>query len=127
MCNPLQGDGSGSSLHHFQDPTKKTVKKNKSNYAQRKPSNMTSDPVKSQTTTKAIEAMKRKLIPEKEADTSRDNQKISRNEHMIRIHSNNVVLLCFFYSDRGLFSWTTKMENIIIFIIICKCFYLQQV
>ena len=29
----------------------------------------------------AIEAMKRKLSPEKEADTSRDNQKVSRNEH----------------------------------------------
>ena len=37
---------------------------------------MTSDTVKGQ-----IEAMKQKLIPEKGADTSRDNQKIFRNEH----------------------------------------------
>ena len=72
----------GSSLHHVRDSSKNTGKKNKANYAQRKPSNMTSDVVKGQKTIKAaIEAMKRKLTPEKEADTSRDNQKISRNEH----------------------------------------------
>ena len=86
---------------------------------------MTSDAVKSQKTINAaIEAMKQTLTPEKEADTSRDNQKISRNERII-IHNNSVLLLCFFCSDSGLFSWTTKIENIIICIIICKCFYLH--
>ena len=82
QCNRSQEYDGGSSLHHVRDSSKNTGKKNKANYAQRKPSNMTSDVVKGQKTIKAaIEAMKRKLTPEKEADTSRDNQRISRNEH----------------------------------------------
>ena len=82
QCNRSEVYDGGSSLHHVQDSSKNTGKKNKANYAQRKPSNTTIDAVKGQKTIKAaIEAMKRKLTPEKEADTSRDNQKISRNEH----------------------------------------------
>ena len=82
QCNRSQEYDGSSSLHHVQNSSKNTGKKNKANYAQRKPSNMTIDAVKGQKTIKAaIEAMKRKLTPEKEADTSRDNQKISRNEH----------------------------------------------
>ena len=82
QCNLLLECGSGSSLHHVQDPSKKMGNKNKSNYARSKPSNMTSDTVKGQKTIKAgIEAIKRKLTPEKESDTSRDNQQLSRNEH----------------------------------------------
>ena len=62
--------------------SKKIGPKNKSSNSQRKPSTITNKTVKGQQTIKAaIEAMKRKLSPEKEADTSRNNQKVSRNEH----------------------------------------------
>ena len=76
QCDFLKVDESSSSLHSPKNLSKKIGPKNKSSNSQRKPSTITNKTVKS-----VIEAMKRKLSPEKEADTSCDNQKVSLNEH----------------------------------------------
>ena len=69
---------SSASVHDSQNSSKKMNNKK----VNRKPTTMSSDTVKGQKSIKAaIEAMKRKLSPEKESDTSRDNNKMSRNEH----------------------------------------------
>ena len=53
QCNLSQEYYGGSSLHHIQSSSKNTGKKNKANYSQCKPSNMTIDAVKGQKTIKA--------------------------------------------------------------------------
>ena len=73
--------GSSSSSNHSHSASKKKDKKTKLDNPPRKPSVMPSEPVKGQKIIKAaIEAMKRKLSPEKESDTIQD-KKMSRSEN----------------------------------------------
>ena len=74
--------GRSSSSNHSHSASKKKDKKTKLDNPPRKPSVMPSESVKDQKTIKAaIEAMKRKLSPEKESDTIQHNKKMSRSEN----------------------------------------------
>ena len=89
QCDSLKIDESSSSLHSPKKKSKEIDPKTKSSHSQRKPSTISNKTVKGQQTINAaIEAMKRKLSPEKEADTSRDN-----NEN----GTNNCIYICNMY------------------------------